>query len=236
MPNHVTNILTIDGVEEDINKLLKGINGGRDEEGHPVHIDFNKIIPMPESLNIPDSSDYEKGYYLYMAVEHGNYKGIDKMLKYPWAQKEGIATREEMVNYHLKNDDSYLEKGKQYYDNIQEYGHPTWYDWSCKNWGTKWNAYRSELVDDRQIIFNTAWAGVPDLVSKLSEQYPDVTLSYEFADEDWGHNVGEYKFMAGECQFVNVPKGGTPEAIEIATRILGDYSYDDEDEDEMEGL
>ena len=45
-----------------------------------------------------------------------------------------------------------------------KYGADNWYDWRMANWGTKWNAYHSEL-DDSQIKvgildyrFDTAWA------------------------------------------------------------------------------
>ena len=46
---------------------------------------------------------------------------------------------------------------------------PNWYDWNCENWGTKWNAYECEIIEDcigeyndmLEIKFTTAW-GVPD--------------------------------------------------------------------------
>ena len=55
---------------------------------------------------------------------------------------------------------------------------PNWYDWNTENWGTKWNAYQCEIIEDcngkytdtLEIRFTTAW-GVPDKwVKRLSEK------------------------------------------------------------------
>ena len=61
---------------------------------------------------------------------------------------------------------------------------PNWYDWNCENWGTKWNAYECEIIEDcigeyndmLEIKFTTAW-GVPDKwVKHLSESYSSMIL------------------------------------------------------------
>ena len=49
------------------------------------------------------------------------------------------------------------EVGKAYIDNILEYGDDTWYDWSCRHWGTKWNPSEARIFDD-EIEFETAWS------------------------------------------------------------------------------
>ena len=58
-----------------------------------------------------------------------------------------------------------------------------WYIWHCDYWGTKWNACDTyyEIHDDTlEIIFNTAWCAVPNIIRKLSEMYPDLHLSYMY--------------------------------------------------------
>ena len=50
MPNHVTNKIKFSGKQENIDKVLELIKG---EEV----IDFNKIIPMPETLNLVSGGD-----------------------------------------------------------------------------------------------------------------------------------------------------------------------------------
>lgn len=37
------------------------------------------------------------------------------------------------------------------------YETPRWYTWSVENWGTKWNASSTQLLDNEAIVFQTAW-------------------------------------------------------------------------------
>lgn len=54
MPNHVINLVTLRGDETKIAELLEAIKN--DEIGRGS-IDFNKIVPMPEALNITAGSE-----------------------------------------------------------------------------------------------------------------------------------------------------------------------------------
>lgn len=58
MPNWVQNNITFSGDDAEIKKMLEAIKA--DEIGFGS-IDFNKIIPMPESLNIECGSRTDKG-------------------------------------------------------------------------------------------------------------------------------------------------------------------------------
>ena len=59
-----------------------------------------------------------------------------------------------------------------------------WYEWNCANWGTKWNAYECEILEDHtdilEIKFTTAWcppeAWVKRLAKKLFEYDPDANI------------------------------------------------------------
>jgi hypothetical protein len=99
-----------------------------------------------------------------------------------------------------------------------------WYDWQINNWGTKWNA--SDTIDlGDGVEFNTAWATPFELLLKLSEKYPEVTINVRYADEDFGYNVGEYTLLNGEKIDSNIPKGGTREAYLMAIEVqYGDVS------------
>lgn len=102
-----------------------------------------------------------------------------------------------------------------------------WYEWSTENWGTKWNAYSQP--DDRNtentIYFQTAWSGVPKLIEKLAWIFPNVTLEYAYADEDFGHNVASYTFKDTDVSSF-VPDGGSKSAYELAMSICGYEPYD----------
>lgn len=58
MPNHVENIITLRGNAQEIRRMLEQIKS--DELGVGT-VDFNKIIPMPESLSIEAGSRTDRG-------------------------------------------------------------------------------------------------------------------------------------------------------------------------------
>lgn len=55
MPNHVTNRLRINGTPEQVQTVREAINGVWEKEPDtPRHMDFEKILPMPEGLHIEE--------------------------------------------------------------------------------------------------------------------------------------------------------------------------------------
>ena len=79
MPNHVTNRIKFSGDPERIRAIMEGIK--HDEMGLGS-VDFNKVIPMPESLNITAGSITDKGLKAYkdfvsILLFDGANKGID---------------------------------------------------------------------------------------------------------------------------------------------------------------
>lgn len=220
MPNHVTNILKFVGPQEDIQDLFNRIQGV-DDEGHKREIDFNKIIPMPQSLMITSGSMVDRGIAILKFTEQGDDTELKAMLNYPWVKAENITTPKQLVNHFLKQDDGnkeYLKEAKIALDNIEKYGHKDWYSWSIANWGTKWNAYEISK-DENSISFDTAWSTPAPIVEKLSEMFPTVTIILEFADEDFGYNCGSIVFLAGDVIDENIPQGGSAEAYSIASKI-----------------
>ena len=63
-----------------------------------------------------------------------------------------------------------------------------------------------------------------------------------YADEDFGHNVGEYTFQAGDIVEETTPEGGSDAAYELAADIQGSpewytdrlYEIEAESADELE--
>lgn len=103
-----------------------------------------------------------------------------------------------------------------------------WYEWSCKNWGTKWNAFSSSSHGNI-IEFQTAWRGVADLIRKLSIIFPEIEFEYMYADEDIGYNAGKFKFKDNEPYNYFI-KDGSKEAYELAFELWGcadDFVWDE---------
>mgnify|MGYP003291331784 CR=1 FL=1 len=76
------------------------------------------------------------------------------------------------------------------------YGKNNWYDWSCFNWGTKWNAYSDSLdKEENTITFDTAWSCPLPVLDKLAEicYKHNVSFTGKWADEDRGVNVGIFE-------------------------------------------
>ena len=99
MPNHVTNILKISGDDELVKRIKSEISGddGEDE----MLIDFNKIIPRPEELDIVSGSNTDNGIAVLQYLA-GNTKSIDEMVNWPWVSSEGIKTSEDLVKFLLE--------------------------------------------------------------------------------------------------------------------------------------
>ena len=53
MPNHIINTIRLTGDREKISELLESV---KDNRFGMALLDFNKVIPMPESLQIETSS------------------------------------------------------------------------------------------------------------------------------------------------------------------------------------
>ena len=60
MPNHITNILTVQGGQEEIDACLAYIVGEKDEDGHQRLIDFDKIIPAPKHIFMGNLSSVDE--------------------------------------------------------------------------------------------------------------------------------------------------------------------------------
>lgn len=227
MPNHITNLLTFSGKTKDIEKLRKAIRPDTDsetaeeaEEGGQI-IDFNKIIPMPKSLNITSGTTADYGLAVYLFQKQKNASKLLEILSYPWAKSEGITTPEAMAKYLIDKGSANLEEGEKAFDNQIMYGHKDWYSWAVDKWGTKWNAYSQSEDGLEKIAFDTAWSTPEPVIRKLSEMFPTVIITLRYADEDFGHNCGELTFLKGHMIDHNIPDGASMEAYIIASDVKG---------------
>lgn len=200
MPNHVTNILNA----KDIAVLPIFTE---DEKGN-MQLDFNKLIPMPEELLNVDSGGEDDPLSCYltkvqdveeMKVVKNYYENHPVLRMFPAPHILMGEEIEDIVSRHKdKTFDDLAEEGKVYADNIKKYGHMSWYEWRCEHWGCKWNAYDTEIYDDDEIQYLTAWSPSEPIVKKLSEQYPDKTFHLLYSDEFIGQFAGEQVYKGGE--------------------------------------
>lgn len=225
MPNHVKNIVKMEG----ITKLpLFKTEYDEYEKRDVVCFDFNKIIPMPESLNV------ESGSMETVAIEAVNRKlsqrRYDFQQAYSRPQMSDEDYQQRLKNYE-KTEEELLELGLQYIANKVRYGATSWYDWSCDNWGTKWNAYSNEQEDEDTIIFETAWSNPEPVMLKLSEMYPEATIEHWWADEDMGSNDGYRVYRGGEIVEGDYHDSCSNEAYETYIKCWGESQclYQDED-------
>ena len=202
MPNHITNILRITVYKHEgksselVDQILDAMKGNRDsEEDSPF--DFNRIIPRPTDLDITQGSVSGNAIALLDDQE------ARRMLNWPWVRQAKCKTID-ALRAHLRK--QYLanpEKGFPTLDdfagrltsNVSKYGAPTWYEWSCTNWGTKWNAYSvtaSKTGEGEAVVhFETAWAPPMPVLDALAAKFPDAHFRLIWTDEgdDVAHRV-----------------------------------------------
>lgn len=219
MPNHVTNYLTINAEGDILEKIKREISSGEGDEYTPI--DFNKIIPRPESLNITSGSQTDNAIAVMLYKKSGEDKRLREMLNWHWAKEEGITTVDELVTHLIYKGLVDFDMAERAINNMKEYGHADWYSWSIDKWGTKWNAYSTDDNGD-EIIFQTAWSCPEGVIVALSQKYPEVEFTVRYADEDFGANVGEFGIIDGVETWTNIPDNGSVEAFRLAMDILKD--------------
>ena len=173
---------------------------------------------MPESLMITSGSTTSNGIAI-LQYRAGDDTGILKIMEYAWGKE--FDTPEDLIENMIVKGSANLEEAQKALDNERLYGCRDWYGWSTDNWGTKWNAYNTNDTDVDEISFETAWSNPYPVIIALSAKYPEAVFHMRFADEDFGHNVGEYSLQNGDVVDENIPEGGSEEALELAADITG---------------
>lgn len=111
MPNHITNLISFGDQPEQVAAFHQMLRDLRQKDGVYGSIDFNKLIPMPKALDIESGTRTTNGLDAYRRFITGDKAGAEAFQK------------EHPEEWAL---------GKQAYENIQQYGSPTWYEWCNK--------------------------------------------------------------------------------------------------------
>lgn len=223
MPNYVKCKLVIctdcyDDTEK-IRNLIKGDNGSA--------FDFNKIIEMPKSLMIEESSkSMDAARFVNLVSEKcANIELSDDDKKFIEQTKEQYCADADKAK-------EFIELGLQVNNNIKEYGYPSWYRWSIDNWGTKWNACEPFWTCENILEFQTAWSFPMPVIKRLAqmiaEQLPDTPFEFFYADEDAGSNTGYGRFYEGEIEEETYPEIGSDDAYDTYNECWGEEFYKDE--------
>ncbi|GAL23021.1 hypothetical protein JCM19235_1322 [Vibrio maritimus] len=175
MPNHITNILTVDtDCPQKTHEALKSLvaNDGS--------IDFNRITRMPKRC-LKDGS-----WYAWACDNWGT-----KWNAYSYHFEDFSPMQQKRWHYSQKlNKPMFMGSYK-----------PTCYvTRQRKKQFKKWLAENTLS----SLEFDTAWSTCFPVFVGLSKKHPDVTLSITFADEDIGSNCGTFKLKAGDLIEENV--------------------------------
>lgn len=221
MANWVRNLLDFTYEGEYVAEFEEMMNTICDEHGY---IDFNKIIPMPESLNVDAGSVEndvlcEAAEYLIQNCESAI--GKDMWNKY-LTEDLRVAL---MVNYSKLPDDL---RDNVYITNLINYGESSWYEWCWKNWGCKWNA-KSCSPCGCDLEFETPWDAPHPVIEEIHRRFPNIVIDHHWADEAIGENCGEktYGLKIWERSF-NTKR----DQIEFACDVWGENPKDFIDEDD----
>lgn len=224
MPNNITNQITFGSDSAALAAFQRMLHDMRMESEPLGSFDFNKLLPMPKELDMESGTRTDRGLKLVREY-HSVLADLERQKPGLTPAEYALALRQCQGLYREKRmaDPATWALGEQAYNNIQRFGSPTWYEWCNRNWGTKWNAYGSSPLeqDSDTVEFFTAWNSVPKIITLLSKKYPEQTITYRWADEDIGRNVGEMTLKGGEVININVPECGSREAYEMAAEIMG---------------
>lgn len=205
MPNWTSTTLEVTGNAQDILRF-KSIAAQPTKEGS-VALSFNGFIPMPDSLHVTEGGHSELAEQVFFG------SGFEQNRR-PWMDKEDIFCAEALSLYLDVVDPDAHKEGRIRHENRKNHGHPSWYGWSCANWGTKWDACHASLDDEDETrllySFDTAWSPAEPVLFAMSEQFPELAFTATFKEEsgefyyqaEWkdGEKLGETQLEDDACE------------------------------------
>lgn len=210
MPNHTFQRLTITGNASQLEELKRLVITENS------NFDHNTFFPMPEELkntsspvNIQTQEEIDASW-----AEYNQKKAAGTLSR--WQLNEGKPWK---LGITQEASDAL----------VQKYGFNNWYDWTLKNWGTKWGVYDVSSWDNEDgntILFMSAWSPANLIIQKLSEKFPDLSFVLEAADEGGGF-VCRYIICDG-IETLEDFEWSSEEGIEIRKNVGSYYEEDEE--------
>lgn len=186
--------------------------------------------------------------FIKFAADDDNILSADKIIPMPIELREAssppqIVSEEEYAKWKAPPSDKLEKAGlvrtgpitaRLHFDYLNRFGAADWYSWALKHWGTKWGFYDLDKEWKRtavsaEIFFQTAWSPATPIIEKLATQFPEVKITYHFADEG-GNFVGYQIFQNGSMIEDTNFEWKSPEGIE--TRKLVKYWFEEDESEE----
>jgi hypothetical protein len=237
MPNHVTTRCVVTGPQPEIDRFRELVFGfDRDDQ----FVDFNQVIPMPLSLRGSEAGGRSElaVELILLRSEVVSLRGrgllpieVERIRADVGIPKAGPMSV--VAAAYLEKHPDEEAAGKRLLLSIVETGYPDWYEWSCANWGTKWNSYGFGIDENDDGLlrfhFDTAWSFPTPIFETLATMFP--MLRFECACFD------EFGNFAGSGAFNGEPAFEIGEATdELYELVYGEKPerYDDtQDEPEQ---
>jgi len=127
---------------------------------------------------------------------------------------------------HLPSPNRDEEKAKEF---KKKYGAVDWYNWNCKNWGTKWDTQGYSFEDFGETLnfgFNTAWSPCLPAIKKLAKLFPDTKIEYSYAE-------GGCCF-AGKHIYKHGRQVSSEETEDIHHQLFKDFGINEDDEESLD--
>lgn len=220
MPNHVTTRVVLHGEPERIASFLQA-HIREDQEGKRF-LDFDTVIPMPESVKATDAKD--DALLGFIAVTR-NAEAAMRFLEYHWIQAEGIRTPEQLFEWVERSRPEDFAKGLARKKARDETGYDNYIAWANAIWGTKWSSYDYKETDPAEagprfeFRFDTAWYFPTPIFEKLADRWPEIAFEIDCYDEgDTFEGTGWFNGSADVPQFT-LSDAGTNEGVQL--RVYG---------------
>ncbi|MCJ1901482.1 hypothetical protein MR829_14005 [Paracoccus versutus] len=247
MPNHVTNRIVVTGPSAAIAAFRAAFfveDVETDENGREhrfTRFDFNRIIPRPTILDQTESGSSVSMALLVLGrpeiIDDGfGIPSLDaeiaRYLSFPWVKDADVADYEGLKALLIERDPACIAKAAIAIRAHEECGHASWYSWSIANWGTKWNAYSCEVIDECEgrfeFRFDTAWSPPEPVFAALADrpECEDLRIDIQGFDEGW---LFAYRaeIACGAYDIESIPP--TPE---LYAEIYGETCVDEDEESE----
>jgi len=212
MANHCFNSLQLKADSETVKSALAYLKG-KDSD-----FDFNKIIPMPESIRATQRGSLS--FASEAVCLYQNEGVINNHLKMMMAEAQIDEKQlQEAITDWLRRKRVDLGLGQQIIANRKRYCNcGDWYEWSIKKWGTKWEAWDVTVANDT-VTFTTAWSPCSPVIEKIAGLFPKVQLVYQYF-EPGAILAGKEIYINGKCLKAETYEPEDPPYDEIA-RLFG---------------